>query len=220
MPFSDDSTYNFIRLLDRNNWLHKLLDKRRPDGSLCFLDSLFNESLIDDLARHSTRMFFLSNRLTATYMLSAIERFNKDKVVVLNSFLDTELIQVIYTSKLLEAATRRRLRSKLVTLFEGGQFTQLYWQFELAAAITSQNFYDSIQSVVDDSVKVDNLKLDYFESLIFYLFSVYFVVFALFTFHVILKFLKKPGRRFPRITFSRYKIDFDVKIVLKCPTFR
>ena len=175
------------------------------------------------MAKNSNQAFFLSSRLTGTYVLSMLRNANKEnekKVIILSSFLNTELIQVIYTSKLLDETNRRRLRSKLINSFESGLFIELYKKFEEVSMLTT-NFYESVQSLVDDSVKaIDNLQLDYFQSLICYLFLVYFAVFLLFLIKVVLKFLKRPGRRFPRIAFSRYTIDFNVKIVLKCPTFR
>ena len=220
--FSDDPTYNYIKRLDHDNWLHKLLDKKRLDGSFCLVESFFDQSKIDDIARQSTQIFFLSNRLATAYMLSNTRSTNLDKVIAMSSISDVSLLQVIYTSKMLMETTRRRLRTKLISVFEGGLFGQLYDQFllEWNTMITGRTFFDNVQSLVDESIKVDNLKLDYFESLHRYLYAFYFIVFLLFIFKVAHKHLKRPGRRFPRIAFNRYRIDFNFKIVLKCPTFR
>ena len=220
---SDDPAFNYIKRLGRDNWIHKLLDKKKPDGRPCILESFFDQSSIDDVARQSTRVFFLSSRLVTDYMLSNIRGSNMDKVIAMSSFSDTSPIQVIYTSKMLGETTRRRLRSKLFRVFEAGLFSQFYEQFlvEFTTVIKGQNFYDNVQSLVDESVKVDNLKLDYFESLLCYLFAFYFIiVFLPFIFRVVLQLLKRLSRRLPRIALNRYTIEFNVKIVLKCPTFR
>lgn len=219
----DDSTYNFIRRLDSNNWLRKVMDEKRPpDGSLCLLDSTFEENTVGALSRRSAQAFLLMNRLSATYALGLLSNFNKDKVIFLNSFIDTELLQVIYTSKVLEENTKRRLRSKLVAISESGLLINLYEQFliESVATITSGKFYTNVQSLVDDSTKVADLEVDYFSSLLLKLFGFCSATFLAFIIHVAFKFFKKRGRRLFRFAFNRYKLDLDIRIVLKCPTIR
>ena len=218
--FSGDPIYTYIKSLDRNHWLHKLPGKKRADGSLCLMDSFFDQPLIEDVARQATQIFFLSSRVAISYSLSKILSSNMNKVIVMSSFSDVSLIQFIYTSKLIEETTRRRLRSKLTKTFEGGLYGQLYEQFllEWNTIRTSRNFFDNVQSLVDESVKVDNLKLDYFESLLCYLFAFYFIIFLPFILQVVLELWKKRG--YPCIALNRYMIDFNVKIVLKYPIFR
>lgn len=67
----------------------------------------------------------------------------------------------------------------MIHIFEGSLFSELYEQFVRPSMVTimKANFHESIKSIVDDCVKVDNLALDYFNELLRGLFAVYFTFF-------------------------------------------
>ena len=221
--YEDDPVYNFIRLLDRGNWLRKVMDsKRMSNGSLCLIDLNYGANYFKEFAKHSDRSFMLANRLSAIFALSSLSSFSKNKVLFLNSFFETELLQRILSSRLLEKSLRKRLLSKIIIISESGLLAQLYEQFILQAmaVIVSHKFYPTIQSLVDDRSKVENLPLSYFKNLLFYLFAVYLAIFLACFLHHFISFLKKRGGRSLRISLIRYKIDLDIRIILKCPTFR
>lgn len=93
--FREDGVYDFIRLLDPDHWLRKVLEKSQPDGKRCFVEDTGFFSAAE-LAQHSTRSFFLMNRLAVYYALSLLASYNRGRIIFINSFISTEILQVSF----------------------------------------------------------------------------------------------------------------------------
>lgn len=106
----------------------------------------------------------------------------------------------------------------MIHIFEGSLFSELYEQFVRPSMVTimKANFHESIKSIVDDCVKVDNLALDYFNELLRGLFAVYFTFFIIFILHIALKFFLRSKRWF-RFAFKRYRFEFNLRLTFRCP---
>ena len=106
--FLDDSNYNFLKNSQTGSDLNRIFNKRKPDGSLCLLDSvLSNYGLIAGFDVLNT--FYLTNKLVVYFVLSIFSRIIK-KIVLENSFLDYELLQV----HLVRASLNRNLKAQLL----------------------------------------------------------------------------------------------------------
>lgn len=108
--FMDDSNYNFLKNSASGNELNRIFNKRRPDGSFCLLDSVLrNYGLIASLDVINT--FYLMNKLVVYFVLSIFSRIVK-KIILENSFLDYELLQVHLIRASLDGKQKKQLLVK------------------------------------------------------------------------------------------------------------
>lgn len=110
----DDSNFNYFQNSRKGSDLRRIFDKRKPDGSFCFLSSM-----LDHLGRIEQfdldQAFFTMNKLAVFYTISMFSKFAKDMSLVVfesQTILDNEQIQANFFLRSLEANLKNRLRLK------------------------------------------------------------------------------------------------------------
>ena len=108
--FSQESTHDYLRLVRKQNYLSKVLSKRRPDGD-CYLDFYFeNPGRIQEF--EFTRAFLILSKITLTFILSYFSQMVQQKIVFESTFLGNEIIQAHLVSGFLESRLKAKLHYK------------------------------------------------------------------------------------------------------------